>query len=135
MGTERYRGFDAVPHFSRMCRDRRRNVCVKERKQTALNRAGFWLLAPAYLGDISDYYEKTMRLLFAVVPSLGLALSYFAMSRFRFPQVSNPDAMSAIRQRFPHRTLFPENRKGKCFADWHFLTVGSFFAGMIGILP
>lgn len=97
--------------------------------------AGFWLLMPAYLGDISDYYERTtgqscqgtlsalygiavkigasvallltgyilvvcgfdsempleamsrpifnMRILFAVVPSLGLAAAYFAMSRFR----------------------------------------------------
>jgi len=97
---------------------------------------GFWLLMPAYLGDISDYYEKTtgqscqgtlsalygiavkvgasaallltgyilvvcgfdaempheamvrpifnMRLLFAVVPSVGLVVSYFAMARFRF---------------------------------------------------
>lgn len=97
---------------------------------------GFWLLMPAYLGDISDYYEKTtgqscqgtlsalygiavkigaslallltgyilvlcgfdadmphgamgrpifnMRILFAVVPSLGLVVSYFAMARFGF---------------------------------------------------
>jgi len=97
---------------------------------------GFWLLMPAYLGDISDYYEKTtgqscqgalaalygiavkigasvallltgyilvlcgfqadmpheamagpvfkMRILFAVVPGLGLAVSYLAMTRFRF---------------------------------------------------
>jgi len=96
---------------------------------------GFWLLMPAYLGDISDYYERTsgqscqgtlsalygiavkigasvallltgyilvvcgfdaempleamsrpifnMRILFAVVPSLGLAAAYFAMSHFR----------------------------------------------------
>ncbi len=95
---------------------------------------GFWLLMPAYLGDISDYYEKTtgqscqgtlsalygiavkvgasaallltgyilvvcgfdaemphkamvrpifnMRLLFAVVPSVGLVISYMAMARF-----------------------------------------------------
>ena len=97
---------------------------------------GFWLLMPAYLGDISDYYERTsgqscqgtlsalygiavkigasaalvltgyilvvcgfdaempheamaqpifnMRILFAVVPSLGLVISYLAMARFRF---------------------------------------------------
>jgi len=101
----------------------------------ALCLVGFWMLMPAYLGDISDYYEGTtgqscqgtlsalygiavkigasvallltgyilvicgfnaemphaamarpifhMRILFAVVPSLGLAASYFAMSRFR----------------------------------------------------
>jgi GPH family glycoside/pentoside/hexuronide:cation symporter len=99
--------------------------------------AGFWLLMPAYLGDISDYYERAtgqscqgtlsalygnavkigasvallltgyilvvcgfdaempheamarpifnMRILFAVVPSIGLVISYFAMSRFRVP--------------------------------------------------
>lgn len=104
---------------------------------------GFWLLMPAYLGDISDYYEKTtgqscqgslsalygiavkigasvallltgyilifcgfnadmpheamagpvfkMRILFAVVPSLGLAVSFLAMTRFRFPQPPAPD--------------------------------------------
>lgn len=98
---------------------------------------GFWLLMPAYLGDISDYYERTsgqscqgtlsalygiavkigasvallltgyilivcgfdaempheamagpifnMRILFAVVPGIGLVISYFAMARFRFP--------------------------------------------------
>ena len=96
---------------------------------------GFWLLMPAYLGDISDYYERTtgqscqgtmsalygiavkigasaallltgyilvvcgfdaempheamtrpiffMRILFAVVPSVGLVISYLAMARFR----------------------------------------------------
>jgi GPH family glycoside/pentoside/hexuronide:cation symporter len=101
----------------------------------ALCLVGFWLLMPAYLGDISDYYEKTtgqscqgtlsalygiavkvgasaallvtgyilvvcgfhaempheamarpifnMRLLFAVVPSLGLICSFFAMRWFR----------------------------------------------------
>jgi len=101
----------------------------------ALCLVGFWLLMPAYLGDVSDYYEKTtgqscqgmltalygiavkigaslallttgyilvfcgfhadmpleamghpifnMRILFAIVPSLGLALSLVAMSRFR----------------------------------------------------
>lgn len=99
---------------------------------------GFWLLMPAFLGDISDHYERTtgescqgslsalygiavkigasvallltgyillvcgfdaampreamdrpifnMRILFAVVPSIGLIISYFAMTRFRFPQ-------------------------------------------------
>lgn len=98
---------------------------------------GFWLLMPAYLGDVSDYYERTtgqscqgtlsalygnavkigasvallltgyilvvcgfdaampheamarplfnMRILFAVVPSIGLVIAYFAMARFRIP--------------------------------------------------
>lgn len=102
----------------------------------ALCLVGFWLLMPAYLGDISDYYEKKtgescqgtlsalygnavkigasaallltgyilvvcgfnaemphgemirplffMRLLFALVPGLGLLAAYFAMARFRF---------------------------------------------------
>jgi len=97
--------------------------------------AGFWLLMPAYLGDISDYYERTtgqscqgilsaltgnavkigasasllltgyililcgfhaempheamtrpifnMRILYAVVPSIGLVISYLAMAGFR----------------------------------------------------
>jgi len=97
---------------------------------------GFWLLMPAFLGDISDAYEKTtgqscqgtlsalygmavkigasaallltgyilvfcgfnaempmaemvrplvgMRILFAVVPALGLGLSWWAMRHFRF---------------------------------------------------
>jgi len=97
---------------------------------------GFWLLMPAFLGDISDAYEKAtgqscqgtlsalygiavkvgassallltgyilvfcgfnaemplaemvrplvgMRILFALVPALGLALSWWAMRRFRF---------------------------------------------------
>ena len=101
---------------------------------------GFWLLMPAYLGDISDYYERAtgqscqgtlsalygnavkigasvallltgyilvvcgfdaamphdamdrpifnMRILFAVVPSIGLVISYFAMARFRLPDPS-----------------------------------------------
>lgn len=103
---------------------------------------GFWLLMPAYLGDISDYYERTsgqscqgtlsalygiavkigasvallltgyillicgfhadmplelmkgpifkMRLLFAVVPGIGLVISYFAMTRFRFDPETKP---------------------------------------------
>lgn len=102
----------------------------------ALCLVGFWLLMPAYLGDISDYYEKKtgescqgtlsalygnavkigasaallltgyilvvcgfnaempqaemarplfyMRLLFAMVPGIGLLAAYLAMARFRF---------------------------------------------------
>jgi len=97
---------------------------------------GFWLLMPAYLGDISDHYERetgqscqgtlsalygiavkigasvallltgyilvlcgfdaempheamvrpilNMRILYAIVPGLGLAISFAAMSKFRF---------------------------------------------------
>jgi Na+/melibiose symporter-like transporter len=97
---------------------------------------GFWTLMPAYLGDISDHYEKTtgqscqgalsalygiavkvgaslallmtgyilvlcgfdaempqaamtgplfnMRVFFAVVPCVGLVVSFIAMSQFRF---------------------------------------------------
>ncbi len=100
----------------------------------SLGLGGFWLLMPAFLGDVSDAYEEatgqqcqgtlsalygnavkigaslallltgyilvacgfyadmpqvemggpltSMRVLFAVVPCLGLAISYFAMSRF-----------------------------------------------------
>jgi len=103
---------------------------------------GFWMLMPAYLGDISDYYEAVtgqscqgtlsalygiavkigaslallmtgyilvlcgfhadmpqeamagpifnMRILFAVVPSVGLAVSFIAMSRFRLPAQIQP---------------------------------------------
>ena len=101
----------------------------------AVSLAGFWLLMPAYLGDISDYYERmtgqscqgilsaltgnavkigasasllltgyililcgfhaempheamtrpifNMRILYAVVPSIGLVISYMAMAGFR----------------------------------------------------
>jgi len=101
----------------------------------SLSLAGFWLLMPTYLGDISDHYERTtgqscqgtlsalygiavkigasaallltgyilvfcgfdaemplaemkqpvflMHILFALVPGLGLAVSFFAMAGFR----------------------------------------------------
>ncbi len=104
---------------------------------------GFWLLMPAFLGDISDAYERAtgqscqgtlsalygiavkvgassallltgyillvcgfsaemplaemvrpllgMRVLFAVVPTLGLGISWWAMRRFRFaPELRSP---------------------------------------------
>jgi GPH family glycoside/pentoside/hexuronide:cation symporter len=112
----------------------------------ALCLVGFWTLMPAYLGDISDYYEKTtgqscqgalsalygiavkigaslallltgyvlvvcgfhadmpfeamarpvfnMRILFAVVPSLGLAVSFAAMSQFRFAHETKRSRMN-----------------------------------------
>lgn len=105
---------------------------------------GFWLLMPAYLGDISDYYERStgeicqgtlsalygiavkigasaallltgyilvfcgfdaemphaemkqpvfmMHFLFAIVPGLGLAISYFAMAGFRCQSPKNARA-------------------------------------------
>jgi hypothetical protein len=33
---------------------------------------------------------SNMRILFAVVPSVGLVISYFAMARFRLPQFEQP---------------------------------------------
>lgn len=109
----------------------------------SLGLVGFWLLMPAYLGDISDHYEKmtgqscqgtlsalygiavkigasvallvtgyilvvcgfnaempqeamsrpllNMRILFAVVPSLGLVIAFVAMAQFRIARKQSGD--------------------------------------------
>lgn len=129
---------------------------------------GFWLLMPAYLGDLSDHYEAStgqscqgslsalygiavkigasgallltgyvlvfcrfnadmplhamtypilkMRILFAIIPSIGLACSFFAMKQFRLAQVfraeSGNELPTALNPILPsEHSEFPDQSK------------------------